>query len=64
VHWWKSTDYKEYLAGWQAMNLELKRRFDAEGIAFAFPSRTLYLRQDSDWKVTNWPQRPPASAPD
>jgi MscS family membrane protein len=44
VHWWNSTDYKEYLAGLQQMNLDLKERFDREGIGFAFPSRTLYLK--------------------
>jgi MscS family membrane protein len=35
VHWWKGTDYQKYLAGMQEMNLEVKERFDAEGIAFA-----------------------------
>jgi MscS family membrane protein len=44
VHWWNSTDFKEYLAGFQMLNLELKRRFDAEGIDFAFPSQTVYLK--------------------
>ena len=47
VHWWNSTDYKEYLAGFQEMNLAVKERFDQEGINFAFPSRTIYLKQDS-----------------
>ncbi len=53
VHWWNSTDFKEYLAGFQKMNLELKRRFDAEGIGFAFPSQTVYLRQDSQWHLAD-----------
>jgi len=35
VHWWKGTDYQKYLAGMQEMNLSVKERFDAEGIAFA-----------------------------
>jgi MscS family membrane protein len=35
VHWWKGTDYHKYLAGMQEMNLEVKERFDAEGVAFA-----------------------------
>ncbi|MCC7376117.1 MAG: mechanosensitive ion channel family protein [Verrucomicrobiales bacterium] len=48
VHWWKDTDYKAYLRGMQAMNLEIKRRFDADGLNFAFPTQTLYLKQDSD----------------
>jgi MscS family membrane protein len=51
VHWWKSTDYKEYLGGMQEMNLEVKKRFDAEEIGFAFPTRTLYVKQDSSWKL-------------
>lgn len=51
VHWWDSTDFKEYLLQFQKLNLELKRRFDAEGISFAFPSQTVYLRQDSSWQM-------------
>jgi MscS family membrane protein len=51
VHWWDSQDFKEYLAGFQKLNLELKRRFDEEAISFAFPSQTVYLRQDSKWLV-------------
>jgi len=35
VHWWKGTDYQKYLADIQEMNLAVKDRFDAEGIAFA-----------------------------
>jgi MscS family membrane protein len=46
IHWWNSTDFKEYLAGMQSLNLELKRRFDNEGISFAFPSQTLYLKHE------------------
>jgi MscS family membrane protein len=46
VHVWTGTDAKEQLAGMQTMNLEIKRRFDAEGIQFAFPSQTLYVRQE------------------
>ncbi len=51
VHWWKGLNHKEYVAGMHRMNLEVKRRFDEEGIAFAFPSRTVYLRQDSEWRL-------------
>jgi MscS family membrane protein len=45
VHWWDSTDQKEYLAGVQDLNLKVKERFDAEGIELAFPSRTVYLEE-------------------
>lgn len=51
VHLWKELDFKVHLAGMQEMHLEVKRRFDEAGIAFAFPSRTVYLRQDNDWRV-------------
>lgn len=51
VHWWKSTDAKEQLLGMQELNLAVKKRFDDEGISFAFPSQTIYVRQDSDWRV-------------
>jgi MscS family membrane protein len=51
VHWWESTDFKEYLLQFQKLNLQLKRRFDAEGISFAFPTQTLHLKQDSEWRV-------------
>ncbi|HWN94620.1 MAG TPA: mechanosensitive ion channel family protein [Methylomirabilota bacterium] len=56
VHWWNATDMKAYLAGIQLLNLEVKRRFDAEGISFAFPTQTLYLKQDSAWQL----KAPPA----
>ncbi|MBM3823736.1 MAG: mechanosensitive ion channel family protein [Verrucomicrobia bacterium] len=47
VHWWGDTDYNAYLGGIQQMNLNLKERFDAERIEFAFPTQTLYVKQDS-----------------
>jgi MscS family membrane protein len=51
IHWWKGLDYKQYVAGLQELNMELKRRFDAAMIDFAFPSRTVFLRQEKEWKV-------------
>jgi small-conductance mechanosensitive channel len=32
----------------QELNLKIKARFDAEKISFAFPSRTLYVKQDAE----------------
>lgn len=55
VHWWNSTVYKDYLDGMQQLNLEIKRRFDAAGISFAFPTRTLYVKQDSQWQISGPP---------
>ena len=51
VHLWNATDMKAYLAGIQSLNLEVKRRFDAERISFAFPTQTLYVKQDSEWRM-------------
>jgi MscS family membrane protein len=33
VLWWRGTDYQQYLAGIEEMNLTVKERFEAEGIA-------------------------------
>jgi MscS family membrane protein len=46
VHWWNATDFKEYLAGMQELNLKIKERFDAEKIEFAFPTQTVYLKNE------------------
>lgn len=48
VHWWNSTDHKAYLDGMQTLNFQLKKRFDEEGIEFAFPSQTVYIKTDSE----------------
>ena len=44
VHWWNSVDFKTYLAGMQQLNLEIKRRFEAERIEFAYPTQTVHVR--------------------
>jgi MscS family membrane protein len=45
-HWWDSKDIRDHLAGIQEMNLALKKRFDEEGIEFAFPTQTVHVKQD------------------
>lgn len=62
VHWWASTDFREYLQGVQGLNLTLKRRFDEEGLSFAFPTQTLYVRQDSQWQLERAAAAPNPSA--
>ncbi len=57
VHFWKGTDYKAYIADLQRMNLQVKERFDAEGLIFAFPSQTVYHKADSVLQLT-----PPAKS--
>ncbi len=44
VHWWNGVDFKAYLAGMQQLNLEIKRRFEAERIEFAYPTQTVHVR--------------------
>jgi MscS family membrane protein len=45
VHSWNGTDAKAHFADLQKLNLQIKERFDAEKIDFAFPSQTLYLKR-------------------
>jgi MscS family membrane protein len=46
VHWWKGGEYKNYLADMQDANLVIMKRFAEERIEFAFPTRTVYVKQD------------------
>jgi MscS family membrane protein len=50
AHGWNSLDYNGYLTGMQQLNLAIKEKFDKEGICLASPSRTVYLRQGSEWR--------------
>lgn len=51
VHFWNGTDPKAQLADLQELNLAVKERFESAKINFAFPTQTLYLKQDSDWRI-------------
>lgn len=42
-----TTDWKVYTAELEELNLQVKERFDAERLEFAFPTQTVYLRADS-----------------
>lgn len=44
VHWWNGVEAKAHLAGMQQLNLEIKRRFEAERIEFAYPTQTVHVR--------------------
>jgi MscS family membrane protein len=43
VHWYGTTDNKEYLQGIQELNLAVKERFEQAGLEFAFPTQTIHL---------------------
>ena len=47
VHVWSGTDSKVHFAEMQALNLQIKQRFDAEKIEFAFPTRTVHLKTET-----------------
>jgi MscS family membrane protein len=44
AYWCKSTDQKEFLAALEQINLEIKKRFDAAKLEFAFPTQTIQLQ--------------------
>lgn len=46
VYFVKKQDYNLYMDIQQAINLEMFERFRAEGIEFAYPTRTLFIRQE------------------
>lgn len=40
-------DYSRYMDIQQAINLEIYRRFEQEGVDFAYPTQTLFVNADS-----------------
>lgn len=58
IHWWNGVEFKAYFAGMQELNLEIKRRFEAEGIEFAYPTQTVHVRTKQDGQAA----RPPSNA--
>jgi MscS family membrane protein len=50
IHVWNGTDPKQHFAELQELNLQIKQRFEAEGIEFAFPTQTVHLKPESTLK--------------
>ena len=50
-YWFAPPDWWEYLEFNHDFNTELLQRFNEEGIEFAFPTRTLYVKQDSPFEA-------------
>jgi MscS family membrane protein len=48
TYWFVPPEWEDYLAFTHDFNMELLRRFNDEGIEFAFPTQTLYLKNDDD----------------
>jgi len=60
IYWCKELKYEEYLKISERVNLEVLRRFGAEGIEFAFPTQTLYHKSgDQDIHEAMSPPAPP-----
>lgn len=47
IHFWNGSDVKQHFAEMQELNLQIKERFDAEKLEFAFPTQTIYVKSDS-----------------
>ena len=43
-HWCNEMNYEVYLRSMEEMNFEIKRRFEQEGIEFAFPTQTIEIK--------------------
>jgi MscS family membrane protein len=50
-YWFAPPDWQQYMEFTHEFNMELLRRFSEEGIEFAFPTRTLYLRGEGEFKA-------------
>ncbi len=46
IYWYHPPDYWKYMAFTEKLNFEILKRFNDEGIDFAFPTQTLYLAND------------------
>lgn len=44
VYWCKTTDYKQFLGALEQINVQIKERFDAAKLEFAFPTQTIQLQ--------------------
>ncbi|PWN05890.1 mechanosensitive ion channel family protein [Rhodohalobacter mucosus] len=50
-YWYHPADYWKYMEFTQKVNREIFRRFNEEGIDFAFPTQTIYLAGDKDRRL-------------
>ncbi len=52
IYWYSPPNYWDFLALNQRVNLEILRRFNEEGIEFAFPTQTLFMAGDPNRPLT------------
>jgi small-conductance mechanosensitive channel len=48
VYWVISPDYNVYMDIQQAINLEIFKRFEEQGIEFAYPTQTLFVARENE----------------
>ena len=58
VYYMLVPDYRSLMDTQQKVNLEVLRRFNAEGVEFAFPTQTLYVEKGSESDQENGDTRP------
>jgi len=63
IYWYHPPDFFKYLAFSERFNFALLRRFNAEGIEFAFPTQTVFLARDPRRGAPPAPPEPGASDP-
>lgn len=51
VYFVRNPDFNAYMDIQQAINIEIYRRFEVEGIEFAYPTRTLYMHDASENRI-------------
>lgn len=63
-YWYAPPEWYDYLAFNHEFNMELLTRYNEEGIEFAFPTQTLYIKQDSELsaEITIKPKQGPATS--
>ena len=52
IYWYHPPDYWKYMQFSELVNLQILKRFNTEGIDFAFPTQTIYLANDNKQKET------------
>jgi small-conductance mechanosensitive channel len=52
IYWYSPPNYWDFMSFSERINLQIMKRFDEEGIEFAFPTSTTYLEQE-DGKTIN-----------
>jgi len=64
LYWYHPPDYWKYMEFTEWVNHEIFRRFNEEGIDFAFPTQTMYLAGDEKRPLNvGWNQNPESHGP-